>query len=125
MRPRRGQFFGNEASAPAPKAKQIAADDYVEEEDEDRPVNAFASFGDYDECYPGYDVDMDDTGGFDKRGDKGNADGEGASERSGEEGTRFAKSVNSATSLAKSARSSRTSSAKKDGRCVQGRIQKV
>lgn len=73
-------IFGNEASAPAPKAKQIAADDYVEEEDEDRPVNAFASFGDYDECYPGYDVDMDDTGGFDKRGDEGNADGEGASE---------------------------------------------
>jgi IK cytokine len=73
-------IFGNEASAPAPKAKQIAADDYVEEEDEDRPVNAFASFGDYDECYPGYDVDVDDTSGFNKRGDKDNADGEGASE---------------------------------------------
>lgn len=37
-------------------------------------------FGDYDECYFGYDVDMDDIGGFDKCGDKGNVDGEGASE---------------------------------------------
>ena len=70
---------GGEASAPAPKAKTIAADDYVEDDDaDDRPVNAFGISGGYDECYPGYDVDVDDTGGFDKRRnakDEGDAEG--------------------------------------------------
>jgi len=60
---------GGEASAPAPKAKTIAADDYVEDEEDDRPANAFGVFGDYDECYPGYDDEMDNAQRpFDKKG---------------------------------------------------------
>lgn len=75
---------GGEASAPAPKAKTIAADDYVEDDDaDDRPVNAFGISGDYNECYPGYDVDVDDTGGFDKRRNaKDGGDAEGGDEES-------------------------------------------
>ena len=60
---------GGEASAPAPKAKEIAADDYVlEEDDGDRPTNAFGAFGDYAGDYGNYDVDYG-MGGFDKRRD--------------------------------------------------------
>ena len=60
---------GGEASAPAPKAKTIAADDYVEDEEDDRPTNAFGVFGDYDECYPGYDDEMDNAQRpFDRKG---------------------------------------------------------
>ena len=60
---------GGEASKAAPKAKTIAAEDYVEDEgaDDDARANAFGVSGDYDECYPGYDVDVDDVGTFDKK----------------------------------------------------------
>lgn len=58
---------GGEASAPAPKAKEIAADDYVLEEDnDDRHTNAFGAFGDYGGDYGDYDVDYG-MSGFDKR----------------------------------------------------------
>jgi len=57
---------GGEASAPAPKAKEIAADDYILEEDDlDRPTNAFGEFGDYGGDYGDYDVDYG-MGGFNK-----------------------------------------------------------
>ena len=61
---------GGEASRAAPKAKIVAAEDYVEDDgadDDGTRANAFGVSGDYDECYPGYDVDLDDVGAFDKR----------------------------------------------------------
>ena len=60
---------GGEASKAAPKAKTVAAEDYYEDAvvADDARANAFGISGDYEECYPGYDVDVDDVGGFDKR----------------------------------------------------------
>jgi IK cytokine len=58
---------GGEASAPAPKARTIAADDYVLDEDDGAThTNAFGAFGDYAGDYGDYDVDYGNAS-FDKR----------------------------------------------------------